>query len=286
MIQSVSAAPTVMAAAALKRSRVSRAKKSADTHAAPENTSKSKLSSMRSPFQGSKRRKVPDPLQEQIDLIHGGWKPSEPIEAIPKALMKSPPAQALGEYDIQSGKENNVFPRTPQNTSENNPTSPSTPLTPTPIIAKKTQQMSERVGTINTNPAIPAPDNRKISARWARQNANKGYHSSARQTKPKFDPTVINSSRGSSMEAGALLNVSKGDGKTYEALCDYNNQLASDSARVHAIDEVFQHIREARGGQNADFPDVEEIMKQLSTDVFATKNERQGRLKIYWESKS
>ena len=85
---------------------------------------------------GSKRRKVPDPLQEQIDLIHVGWKPSESIEAIPKALMKSPSVQPIIEKNIQSTKGNNVFPTTPQNTFANKATSPSTPLTPTPPIAK------------------------------------------------------------------------------------------------------------------------------------------------------
>ena len=55
----------------------------------------------------------------------------------------------------------------------------------------------------------------------------------------------VNPSLQSSNEAGALLNVSKGDEATYEALCDYNNQLASDSVRVRAVDEVFQNIRHA-----------------------------------------
>jgi len=116
-----------MAAATLGRSHVSISKDSADTLAAPAKSSVSKLSAMRSPFQGTKKRKVPDPLQEKIDLIHGGWKPSKSIEAIPKVLMKSLPA--LPE----------VFPATPQNTSANNPKSPTTPMTPTPIIAKKNQ---------------------------------------------------------------------------------------------------------------------------------------------------
>jgi len=98
-----------------------------------------------------------------------------------------------------------------------------------------------------------------------------GYQPSAKQSNPKFDGIAINSSQGSSVEAGALLNVSKGDEETYEALCDFNNQRASDSSRVQAVDEGFQHIRDARKGQNADFPDVEEIMKQLSSNVFATK---------------
>jgi len=97
---------------------------------------------------------------------------------------------------------------------------------------------------------------------------------------------AVNSSLQSSNEAGALLNLSKGDEATYEALCDYNNQLASDSVCVQAVDEVFRNIQNAHKGQNADLPSVEDIMKQLPSDVFATKNEIQGRLKIHWESKS
>ena len=54
MTQSVSSPPAVMVAAALGRN-------SADTRAAPEKSSVSKLLSMRSPFRGSKKRKVPDP---------------------------------------------------------------------------------------------------------------------------------------------------------------------------------------------------------------------------------
>ena len=87
----------------------------------------------------------------------------------------------------------------------------------------------------------------------------------------------------SSNGAGALLNVSKGDEATYEAICDFNNQLASDSVRVQAVDEVFQNIQNSREGQNADLPSVEDIMKQLPSDVFAAKYEIQGRLKIHWE---
>ena len=100
------------------------------------------------------------------------------------------------------------------------------------------------------------------------------------RTSPVFDRLAINSSQESAVEAGKLLDVSKGDEETYEALCDFNNQRASDSSRVQAVDEGFQHIRDARKGQNADFPDVEEIMKQLPSNIFATKNEIQGRLKI------
>jgi len=135
-------------------------------------------------------------------------------------------------------------------------------------------------------PSNPARENRKISARWARQNANKGYQPGTKQSTPKLDNMAVNSSLQSSNEAGALLDLTKGDEATYDALCDYDNQLASDSVRVQAVDEVFHSIQNAREGQNADLPSVDKIMKQLPSDVFAMKNEIQGRLKIHWESKS
>ena len=40
--------------------------------------------------------------------------------------------------------------------------------------------------------------------------------------------------------------MSKGDEATCEALCDYNNQLASDSVRVRAVDEAFDNIQNDR----------------------------------------
>ena len=271
--RAVSFAPSVMAASTLGRTPDSISKNNSVTPATPTKSTVSKLSAMRSPFQGTKKRKVSDPLQEQIHLIHGGWKPSKSIAAIPKSQMKSPPSLPK------------VNPATPQNTTATNPKSPSTPLTPTPIITKKTKQMISGLENIIA-PSIPAAQNRKISSRWARQNANKGYQPSTKQNTPRIDNMPINSSLESSNEAGALLNLTKGDEATYEALCDYNNQLASDSVRVRAVDEAFDNIQNEREGQNADLPSVEEIMKQLPSGVFATKNEIQGRLKIHWESKS
>ena len=132
-IRAVSFPPSVMAAATLGRTRDSISKNNADTPATPAKSTVSKLSAMSSPFQGTKKRKVTDPLQDQIHLIHGGWKPSESIAAIPKSQMKSPPSLPK------------VNPATSQNTTATNPKSPNTPLTPTPIIAKQTKQMISHV---------------------------------------------------------------------------------------------------------------------------------------------
>jgi len=62
--QSESSGPAVaiMKTVAIKRTRGSPAKKS------PDKSSKSKLSSMRSPFHGSKRKKVPDPLANNAKI--------------------------------------------------------------------------------------------------------------------------------------------------------------------------------------------------------------------------
>ena len=140
----------------------------------------SKLSSMRSPFYGVKRKKQADPLQEQIDELKGGWKPSKSIAPIPKSLMKMPPPVTLLKKQKQLSADSTAFSVTPPNILANKATSPSTPMTPTPKIPKPTRRTTEA----EIQSAI---DDRKVSSKWARHNANKGHIPSGAGTSPVFN---------------------------------------------------------------------------------------------------
>ena len=83
-----------------------------------------------------------------------------------------------------------------------------------------------------------------------------------------------------------MQHLLKQDKETYEMLQDYNNQLESDPSRLRVVDKVFEHIQNTNQSQHIKYSSADVIMKQLPPNVYATKNEIQGRMKVYWETKS